>query len=47
MIIISDDLPEILASCTRVLVMNHGEITGNYDTSEITEAELSQHLSKN
>lgn len=47
MIIISDDLPEILASCNRVLVMNHGEITGNYNTSEITEVELSRHLSKN
>lgn len=46
-IVISDDLPEILACCNRVLVMNHGEITGNYNTSEITEAELSEHLSKN
>ena len=46
-IIISDDLPEILASCNRVLVMNHGEITGDYATAEISESELSAHLSKN
>lgn len=46
-IVISDDLPEIMASCNRVLVMNHGEITGNYQVSDITEKELNAHLGKN
>ena len=45
-IIISDDLPEIMASCNRVLVMNQGEVTGNYQISEISEAELNTYLSK-
>lgn len=45
-IIISDDLSEIMASCNRVLVMNHGEITGAYNIGDITEAELNICLSK-
>ncbi len=46
-IVISDDLPEIIASCNRVLVMNHGEITGDYQINAITEEELNMHLGKN
>lgn len=45
-IIISDDLPEILASCNRVLVMNQGEMTGDYQTAQISEKELNTYLSK-
>ncbi|MEG1017794.1 MAG: sugar ABC transporter ATP-binding protein, partial [Oscillospiraceae bacterium] len=36
-IVISDDLPEILTLCNRILVMNVGEITGEYMASEINE----------
>lgn len=39
-LLISDDLPEILTACNRVLVMNHGEITGCYNTNEISENKL-------
>lgn len=46
-IIISDDLPELFSSCNRILVMNHGEITGSFRIDEITEEELSDRLGKN
>lgn len=45
-IVISDDLPEILSVCNRVLVMNVGEITGEYNTKDITESFLQQQLVK-
>ena len=45
-IVISDDLPEILAACNRVLVMNHGVLTGCYDTAQINEKALQVQLTK-
>ena len=45
-IVISDDLPEILSLCNRILVMNIGEITGEYNKSDIDEYFLQQQLVK-
>lgn len=45
-IIISDDLPEILAVCNRILVMNKGTITGEYRSDEIDETSLQAQLAK-
>ena len=45
-IVISDDLPEIFTVCNRVLVMNIGEITAEYDTKDIDETFLQQQLIK-
>ncbi len=39
-IIISDDLPEVITNSNRVLIMREGVIKGEFDPSEITEAEL-------
>jgi simple sugar transport system ATP-binding protein len=45
-ILISDDLPEILSACNRVLVMHHGEITSCFNTNEISENEIYKELVK-
>jgi len=39
-IMISDDLPEVLANCNRVLVMRHGRIVSELDTKETEEQQL-------
>jgi simple sugar transport system ATP-binding protein len=39
-IVISDDLPEILENCNRVLIMNAGMIKGELVPSETDQAEL-------
>lgn len=39
-IIISDDLPEVLTACNRVLIMKGGKITGEIETQNFTAAEL-------
>ena len=46
MIVISDDLPEILSVCNRILVMNKGRFTGEYQSSELTEDALQSMLTK-
>lgn len=46
MIVISDDLPEILSVCSRVIVMNKGRFTGEYPATELTEATLQGMLTK-
>lgn len=43
-IVISDDLPELLATCHRILVMKSGEITDEFEGGSITEDVLSQKL---
>ena len=43
-IVISDDLPELLATCHRILVMREGRIIDRLDGREATEALLSQKL---
>lgn len=43
-ILISDDLPEVLQNCSRILVMRRGRIVAELPAGGTTEAELSQHL---
>lgn len=45
-IVISDDLPEILSVCSRVIVMNKGRFTGEYAATELTESTLQSMLTK-
>lgn len=45
-IVISDDLPEILTVCNRVIVMNKGRFTGEYQAAELTENALQNMLVK-
>lgn len=46
MIVISDDLPEILSVCNRILVMNKGRFTGEYQSGDLTEESLQSMLTK-
>jgi ribose transport system ATP-binding protein len=39
-IIVSSDLPEIMAICERVIVMHEGRITGTLKASELSEAKV-------
>ena len=39
-IIISDDLPELLQNCDRILLMSKGRITQSFDAARLTEADL-------
>ncbi len=41
-IIISDDLPEVLANCNRVLVMRRGRIVANLNARETDETQLAE-----
>lgn len=43
-IVISDDLPELLATCHRILVMKDGRITDDLVGAEISEADLAHRL---
>lgn len=43
-IVISDDLPEVLATCHRVLVMKAGKIVEDIDARSITETDLAHRL---
>ena len=36
-IIISDDLPEVIQNCNRVLVIKNGKIRSEYDTQKVSE----------
>lgn len=45
-IIISDDLPEVLQNCNRILIMKKGRIVGETDNKNITQHELSNRLSE-
>lgn len=45
-IVISDDLPEILSVCSRVIVMNKGRFTGEYAATDLTESVLQGMLTK-
>ncbi|MDC7287650.1 sugar ABC transporter ATP-binding protein [Blautia schinkii] len=37
-IIISDDLPEVMENCSRVLILKHGRTAGELSTQDITES---------
>jgi ABC-type sugar transport system ATPase subunit len=39
-VIVSSDLPEILAICERVVVMHEGRVTGGLNASELSEAKI-------
>jgi len=39
-IIISDDLPEVLENCSRILVMKGGRVVANLDAGETDESEI-------
>ena len=41
-IIISDDLPEVVVNCSRVVVMKEGAIVGEMSGDEITEANIAK-----
>ena len=43
-IIISDDLPEVITNCSRVLIMRGGRITGEVDPLQVTEADLTKQV---
>ncbi|HWR24023.1 MAG TPA: sugar ABC transporter ATP-binding protein [Feifaniaceae bacterium] len=45
-VIISDDIPEVLDNCNRVLVMRKGRIVGSMETSELTPEIMSRKLSE-
>ena len=45
-IIISDDLPEILDNCNRGIIMKRGRFAGEFVTSEMTEARLTNILAE-
>jgi len=46
LIVISDDLPEIMSLCSRVLIMKAGRITGEFLTSEIDEKKLADEMTE-
>ncbi len=43
-ILISDDIPEITANCSRILLMRSGEIVAEYQAGQLSEDELSDIL---
>ena len=43
-IIISDDLPEVLQNCSRVLVLKDGKIVHEASTAGLTEKEILDHM---
>ncbi len=45
-IIISDDIPEVMQTCNRVLIMKKGRIVGKYATADLDETSLSNKLSE-
>jgi simple sugar transport system ATP-binding protein len=46
-IVISDDLPELVQNCNRVLVMEKGRVAGEMQGEQITDTSLTQALSGN
>ncbi|MDK2799343.1 MAG: simple sugar transport system ATP-binding protein [Clostridiales bacterium] len=44
-IVISDDIPELLHNCNRILIMRKGRIVGEFGGKSITEKELAHQLS--
>ena len=41
-IIISDDLPEVVVNCSRVIVMKEGAIVGEMTGDNVTEANITE-----
>ena len=40
LLVISDDIPELMQLCSRILVMKNGRLREKFSTQEITESEL-------
>jgi simple sugar transport system ATP-binding protein len=38
--LISDDLPELLQNCDRILMMKKGRVSNEYRAGQLTEADL-------
>ncbi|MDL2238085.1 sugar ABC transporter ATP-binding protein [Christensenellaceae bacterium OttesenSCG-928-K19] len=45
-IVISDDLPELIQNCNRVLIMRGGKLAGCFETTDLDETKLSALLSE-
>ena len=43
-ILISDDIPELLQTCNRILLMRKGRIVNEFRRAEVDEEELNRHL---
>lgn len=43
-LVISDDLPELLSTCHRILVMRDGSIIDSFDRNNVNEGDLAQRL---
>ncbi len=43
-LILSDDLPELMHTCNRILLMRNGRIVEEFTTKDITEQELNQKI---
>jgi len=46
-VVISDDLPELVQNCNRVLVLERGRVVGTIEGGELTDAALTRALSGN
>jgi len=46
-IIISDEIPEIIRNCNRIIVIREGRIIKKVNTDEVTEAKLLDILARN
>jgi simple sugar transport system ATP-binding protein len=44
-VVISDDLPELVQNCNRVLVMQKGRVIGELEGEQISDTSLTQALS--
>ncbi len=45
-IIISDDLPELIHNCNKIIIMNGGKLVASLNASDISESQLSSLLSQ-
>ena len=43
-LMISDDIPELLANCNRILIMHKGEILENFETRDISYDDVKEKL---
>lgn len=43
-IIISDDIPELMQTCNRILLMKRGRVVEHFERKDITEQDLTHHL---
>lgn len=46
LVVISDDIPELMQTCNRILLMKNGRIVEGFDRKDITEDELSVKLAE-